>query len=81
MKNYTSEWERIENDNLKADIERKLGELEQDKTYKETNEALDLAELEKRAEESCLPEEGKDPLTEDERIQKMQQTKFDLLTK
>ena len=31
IKYYTSEWERIENDNLRADIERKLAELDMEK--------------------------------------------------
>lgn len=81
VKNYTSEWERIEVENLKTDIERKLGDLEQDRNYKETNEALDMAELEKRIEEALTPEEGKDPLTEDERTMVSLKTKFELLTK
>lgn len=40
-----------------------------------------MAELEKRAEEATLPQEGQDPLTEDEKMQRQQQCKFDLLTK
>ena len=81
IKYYTSEWERIENDNLRADIERKLAELDSDRIYKETNEALDVNELEKRAEEATIPEEGKDPLTEDERNQVIVKTKFEFMTK
>jgi len=81
VKNYTSEWQRIENDNLRSDIERKLSDMDMEKNYKETNEALDLAELEARAEAACQPEEGKDAPTEDEKVTIMQKTKFDLMTK
>ena len=81
VKKYTKEWQRIEHDNLKSDIERKLNDMEMERVYKESNEALDLAELERRAEEATVPEEGKEPLTDDERTQIMQKTKFELLTK
>ena len=81
VKTYTAEWARIENDNLQSDIERKIGELDSDAQYKELHEAMDLQELENRAADACLPQEGQDPLTEDERIQRTQQVKFELLTK
>lgn len=48
---YRDEWERIENENLKSDIERKMSNMDAEKMYKETNEALDIAEAERRAEE------------------------------
>ena len=61
---YRDEWERIENENLKNDIERKMANMEAEKNYKETNEAVDIAEAERRAEEQTAQAEGQEPMDE-----------------
>lgn len=38
---YRNEWESIEKDNLKRDIDRKLENMESERVYRETNDALD----------------------------------------
>ena len=65
MKKYRDEWERIENENLKFDIEKKIEFQEFEKQYKETFEALDLTQLDKLAEDATVAGEGQEPLTED----------------
>ena len=62
---YRDEWEKIENQNLKLDIEKKLEFQEYEKQYKEALEAQDLAQLDKLAEEATAPGDGQDPLTDD----------------
>ena len=52
VKKFRDEWERIEDDNLRRDINRRLDSMPFEQTYKETHEALDIAEAEKRAEEA-----------------------------
>ena len=41
VKMYRNEWESIEKDNLKRDIDRKLENMESERVYRETNDALD----------------------------------------
>ena len=41
VQRYRDEWERIERDALKKDIEHRLEQMDFDKAYKEQNEALD----------------------------------------
>ena len=57
-KRYRDEWERIENDNLRRDIDRKLMNMQAEQIYREVNDALDLAEAEKRAEEATAHQDG-----------------------
>ena len=49
---YRDEWVKIENANLKQDISRKIEYQEYEKHYKETQEAQDIAQLDKLAEEA-----------------------------
>lgn len=49
---YRDEWERIENENLRADIEKKIELGDFEKQYKENYEAQDLAQLDKLAEDA-----------------------------
>ena len=65
MKKYRDEWERIENENLKFDIEKKIEFQEFEKIYKEQYEQLDLAQLDKLAEDATVPADGAEPLTEE----------------
>ena len=58
VKFYGDEWERIEKKNLKQDIDRKLDNMEAENHYKANNEALDEAEMQKRAEETLAMEDG-----------------------
>lgn len=53
VKMYRDEWVKIENENLKKDIEKKIEQGDFEKAYKETNEALDIAQLDKLAEDAC----------------------------
>ena len=78
---YRDEWERIETENLKRDIERKLDNMEAERIYKETNEALDIAEAERRAEEATAQQEGQEPMDEFQKAQAVKKAKWDFLTK
>lgn len=49
--------------------------------YKETYEAQDQTELERRAEEAVIPQEGQDPMTEDDKALVMKKTRLESLTK
>lgn len=80
-KNYRDEWQRIENKNLRADIDRKLDNMEAEKLFKEVHEALDIAEADKRAEFATNDEEGKEPLDEFAKAQMIKKLKFDYFTK
>ena len=80
-KMYRDEWERIENENLKSDIERKMSNMDAEKMYKETNEALDIAEAERRAEEQTAQAEGQEPMDEFQKAQAVKKAKWDYLTK
>lgn len=68
VQRYRDRWEQCERDNLKADIETKITKMDLTKTYKELNEAQDLAELEIRAEASIQQKEGAEPLTEEQKL-------------
>lgn len=57
-KRYRDEWQRIEDENLRRDIDRKIENMSAEQIYRETNEALDTAEAEKRAEEATAHQEG-----------------------
>lgn len=78
---YRDEWERIETANLKKDIELKLNNMDAEKLYKETNEALDIAEAERRAEEQTAQAEGQEPMDEFQKAQAVKKAKWDYLTK
>ena len=80
-KMYRDEWERIENENLRSDIERKMQNMDAEKMYKETNEALDIAEAERRAEEQTAQAEGQEPMDEFQKAQAIKKAKWDYLTK
>lgn len=57
MKEYRDLWEQSEQQNLKSDIEIKIANLATDSVYKETQETLDIAEMEARAEAHVQQEE------------------------
>lgn len=50
VKEYRDLWEQSDQQNLKSDIEIKIANLATDSVYKETQETLDIAEMEARAE-------------------------------
>ena len=79
--NYKNEWERIEIKNLRADIDRKLDNMEAEKLFKDVHEALDNAEADKRAEDATTVEEGKEPLEEFAKSQATKKFKWDYFTK
>ena len=55
---YRDEWQRIEKENLREDIQRKMDNMDAERLYKETNEALDIAAAESKAEEATAQQEG-----------------------
>ena len=80
-KNYRDEWQRIEKDNLTRDIDRKMDNMDASKQYREVNEAIDIAESEKRAEEATMMQDGNEPMDEFQKGQAVKKAKWDLLTK
>lgn len=77
---YRDRWEQSEIENLKSDIEIKVANMESDKIYKETHEALDATEIETRAEAAAAPKEGDEPITEDTKIGLIKKAKFEVMT-
>ena len=77
---YRDEWVRIENENLKADIERKIDFQEYEKHYKEHFESQDIAQLDKLAEDASVAQDGQEPLTEELRQLAMKKGRFRHLT-
>ena len=80
-KRYRDEWERIEHDNLRRDIDRKLMNMQAEQIYREVNDPLDTAEAEKRAEEATAHQDGQEPLDEFQKSQAVKKAKWDFLTK
>ena len=78
---YRDEWVRIEKANLARDIDRKLDNMEAERVYRETHDAMDQAEAEKRAEEAVAIQEGQEPMEEFQRAQALKKYKWDLSTK
>jgi len=64
VKLYRNEWERIETDNMRRDIARKLDNMEAERVYRELHEPMDTSEAEKRAEEFVSLHEQQEPLDE-----------------
>jgi len=54
---YRDEWERIEVENLSKDINRKLDNMDAERTYREVHEPMDASEAEKKAEEAVSLQE------------------------
>jgi hypothetical protein len=81
VQRYRDEWERIERDALKADIEHRLDQMDFDKNYKELHEALDQTELESKIEAAVAPREGDEPLNDDARQTALKKAKFNLITR
>ena len=81
VKFYGDEWERIEKKNLKQDIDRKLDNMEAENLYKTCHEALDEAEMQKRAEETIAMEDDDNPIEDDKKQAKIKKLKWDMFTK
>ena len=81
VKFYGDEWERIEKKNLKHDIDRKLDNMEAENLYKTSHEALDEAEMQKRAEETIAMEDDDNPIEDDKKQAKIKKLKWDMFTK
>ena len=81
VKTFRDEWERIEDENLRRDIDKKLESMAGEATYRETNEALDIAEADKRADEATAQQEGQEPMDEFQKSQAVKKAKWDFLTK
>jgi len=79
-KMYRDEWIRIENENLKSDIERKAEFQEFEKAYKETFEPQDVAQLDKLAEDAGVAQDGAEPMSEERRQVEMKKARFRHLT-
>lgn len=76
VQQYRDIWEQNEKDNLRADIEQRLFQLDLDKKYKEVHEALDNAELEIKSEQALAPKDGDDPTSEDQRQNMLRKARF-----
>ena len=76
VQQYRDIWEQNEQENLKADIEHRLDQLDADKKYKEVHEALDNAELEIKSEQALQPKDGDDPHSEDHRQNMLRKARF-----
>lgn len=63
-----------------SDINAKLDNNEEDRIYKEHQEAQDIAELEQRCEAAVANEAEDEPLGEDAKAHLMKKHKFKLLT-
>ena len=75
---YRDEWERIEEKNLRKDIDRKLDNMDAERIYKDTHEAMDNNEADKRAEEAIALQEGGESMEEFDRSQALRKFKWDL---
>ena len=67
--------------NLRADIDRKLDNMEAEKLFKEVHEALDIAEADKRADDATTFDEGKEPLEEFAKAAAIKKFKWEYFTK
>jgi len=71
VQKFRDRWEVVEKENLEADVRRKLDRAEYDKYYKEAYEQLDVAEVERIAEDEVANRaqviEGEDPPTDAEK--------------
>jgi len=81
VQRYRDRWEASERENLKADIERKVNSMEDDRQYKDSFETIDYQDLDRIADESAQVKEGQDPLTEDVKATTQKKAKFVALTK
>lgn len=68
---FRDRWEEVEKENLEADVRKKLDRADYDRSYKETCEQQDLAEVERIAEDEVANRtqviEGEEPPTEAEK--------------
>ena len=78
---YKDQWEKIEDQNLKFDLEKKVEFQDYEKSYKESYEAKDIETLEKLAEEAGMPMDGQEPLGEDEKTAAMKKARFAAISK
>lgn len=70
VQEFRDRWEQLEVENLKHDVQAKIERTEQDKVYKESHDPIDQQELEKKIEEavsSSAPQEGDEPLTDEDK--------------
>lgn len=81
VQRYRDRWEQAERENLKADIARRAAQIEDDRQYKESFLGLDETELEKVGDEACVPKEGQEAMTDDQKNTLSKKAKFEALTK
>jgi hypothetical protein len=81
VQKYRDRWEASERENLKADIERKVAQQEDDRQYKDSHETIDHGELDRVAEEACAVKEGQDQPTEEQKAVMQKKARFVALTK
>jgi hypothetical protein len=81
VQKFSARWEAAERENLKADIDRKVGLIETEKAYKENLQSQDVAHLEVVEEDACKAPEGQDPLDDDKKEIAKRHARFAALTK
>lgn len=81
VQRYRDRWEKCEKDNLKSDIEAKITRGEVLKTYKESLEVQDNAELEIRAEAGTVQREGSEPLVEEAKLALLKKVRLQQIAK
>jgi hypothetical protein len=80
VQHYRDRWEKLEEENLCSDINAKLDYNEEDRIYKEHQEAQDIAELEQRCEAAVANEVEDEPLPEEAKAHLLKKHRFKLLT-
>lgn len=78
---YRDTWEKLEEKNLASDIRIKIQATAEDRHYKEVLESQDTQELEAKCEAAVQPDDGEDPLTEEQKNFALKKKRFDLLTR
>jgi hypothetical protein len=81
VRDFASQWEKIEHHNLEQDIFLRIASIEHDAEYKKLREPADNQALEKTVEESVMPREGEEPLDEETKAATQKRTRHKLLTK
>ena len=67
---FRDRWEKLEQENLTSDVQKKLDRMEFDKAYKEQYENLDQTEIDRIVEDevnNSLPAEGEEALTDNDK--------------
>jgi predicted phage gp36 major capsid-like protein len=70
VQRFRDRWEKMEEENLQSDVNKKLERSEYDRVYKEHYEALDQTELDRIVEDAianAVPGEGEEAISESDK--------------